>query len=147
MTGFASVSREEGGDKVSVSLKSVNHRFLDVALKAPQSLASIEQRVKSVLQQRLTRGRIEASVFVERTSLPAREIILDEALLTNLSAVIDSAREKGLVTGSLTVSDLMRVPQVMEIRAKGEAGAQASETLATLVESVFRDAADALVTM
>ena len=52
MTGFASVSREEGGDKVSVSLKSVNHRFLDIALKAPQSLSSVEQRVKAALQQK-----------------------------------------------------------------------------------------------
>jgi len=147
MTGFASISREEGGDKVSVSLKSVNHRFLDVALKSPQSLASVEQRVKAVLQQKLTRGRIEASIFVERTSLPAREIILDESLLQSLSSVLDGARAKGLVTGVLTVSDMLRVPQVMEIRAKGEAGAQVSESLASLVESAIREATDALVTM
>ena len=71
MTGFASISREEGGDKVSVMLKSVNHRFLDMQLKAPQSLASLEQRVKSVLQQSLTRGHVEATIFVERTASPA----------------------------------------------------------------------------
>ena len=81
MTGFASISREEGGDKVSVMLKSVNHRFLDVQLKAPQSLASLEQRVKNVLQQSLTRGRVEATVFVERNATPAREVVLDESLL------------------------------------------------------------------
>ncbi len=147
MTGFASISREEGGDKVSVSLKSVNHRFLDVALKAPQSLASMEQRVKALFQQRLTRGRIEASIFIERTSLPAREIILDETLLRSLSDVVEGVRAKGLVGGALSVSDLLRVPQVMEIRAKGEPGAQVSESMAALVEAVVRDATDALVKM
>ncbi len=46
MTGFASVSREDAGDKVSVTVKSVNHRFLDMQLKAPQALASIEARMR-----------------------------------------------------------------------------------------------------
>jgi uncharacterized protein (TIGR00255 family) len=147
MTGFASISREDGGDKVSVMLKSVNHRFLDLQLKAPQSLASLEQRVKSVLQQSLTRGRVEATVFVERTATPAREVVLDEGLLQNLSAVIENARSRGLVSGPLTVSDLLRVPQVLEIRSKTEAGAAVSDGLATLVEATVRDATAALVVM
>ena len=42
MTGFASVSREEQGRKVGVTVKSVNHRFLDVALKLPNALGGVE---------------------------------------------------------------------------------------------------------
>ena len=42
MTGFASTSREDAGQKVTVTAKSVNHRFLDLAIKAPQALAAIE---------------------------------------------------------------------------------------------------------
>jgi uncharacterized protein (TIGR00255 family) len=147
MTGFASISREEGGDKVSVMLKSVNHRFLDVQLKAPQSLASLEQRVKNVLQQSLTRGRVEATVFVERNATPAREVVLDEGLLQNLSAVIKNARSRGLVSGPLTVSDLLRVPQVLEVRSKADLGAAVSEGLATLVETTVSEATAALVVM
>jgi len=147
MTGFASISREEGGDKVSVMLKSVNHRFLDVQLKAPQSLASLEQRVKNVLQQSLTRGRVEATVFVERNATPAREVVLDEGLLQNLSAVIENARSRGLVSGPLTVSDLLRVPQVLEVRSKADLGAAVSEGLATLVETTVSEATAALVVM
>ena len=147
MTGFASISREEGGDKVSVMLKSVNHRFLDVQLKAPQSLASLEQRVKNVLQQSLTRGRVEATVFVERNATPAREVFLDESLLQNLSAVIENARSRGLVSGALTVSDLLRVPQVLEVRSKTDLGAAVGDGLATLVETTVSEATAALVVM
>ena len=147
MTGFASISREEAGDKVSVMLKSVNHRFLDMQIKAPQSLASLEQRVKSILQQNLTRGRVEVSIFLERTAMPAREILLDEGLLENLLAALEGARSRGLVSGTLSVSDLLRVPQVLEIRARGDAGATVSEPLAALVEMAVRDATAALVTM
>ena len=50
MTGFAALSREANGDKVSVTIKSVNHRFLDVLLKAPQILGPMEARLRSLIQ-------------------------------------------------------------------------------------------------
>jgi uncharacterized protein (TIGR00255 family) len=146
MTGFAAVSREESGDKVSVTLKSVNHRFLDVQIKAPQMLASVEQRIRVLLQQGLTRGRVEVAVFLERTAAPAREVVLDERLLERLNEALESARSRGLLSGGLTVSDVLRIPQVLEVRAKGE-GALIPEGLADLVETVVRAGVEALVVM
>lgn len=148
MTGFAAVSREDGGERVNVTVKSVNHRFLDSQIKAPQSLASIESRVRALLQKKLTRGRVEVSLNVEHTAPPPREVVLDEALLNQVSEVVAAARARGLVTGALTASDLLRIPQALEIRAKADAGAAGvSEGLAALVESVLDDAIDALVVM
>src|SRR5690606_40655764 len=54
MTGFASVSHELAGDTVNITVKSVNHRFLDVALKVPQALAPLDARVRAIVNQRLT---------------------------------------------------------------------------------------------
>ena len=146
MTGFAALSREDNGERVNVTVKSVNHRFLDSQIKAPQALASIESRIKGALQRKLTRGRVELALSVEQTALPAREVVLDERLLEQVSSVIDAARERGVVSGGLTVSDLLRIPQVMEIRARQDA-AGVSERLAALVDSVLDDALDALVVM
>jgi uncharacterized protein (TIGR00255 family) len=145
MTGFAAVSREDDGDKVNVTIKSVNHRFLDSQIKAPQSLGAIEGRVRTLLQQRLTRGRVEVSLFVERTAAPPRDVSLDEALLEKIVAVTEGARARGLVHGTLAVSDLVRIPQLLEIRASSESGL--SESLAVLVDTVIHDAIDALVVM
>ena len=148
MTGFAAVGREENGDKVNVTLKSVNHRFLDVALRVPQSLAAIESRIRAALQQRLTRGRVEVSLSVETTAAPAREVVLDEGLLDRIAQALEAARARGLVTGALTVSDVLRLPQVLDIRPRGEGnGAGASESLAQLVDRSVREAVDALVAM
>jgi len=148
MTGFASVSREDQGERVNVTVKSVNHRFLDTQIKAPQSLGSIESRLKAVLQKKLTRGRVEVSLGVEHTSPPVREVVLDEKLLDQVSQVMESARARGLVTGALTASDVLRIPQALEIRAKADAGsAGVSESLAALVEGVIEDAVDALIVM
>ena len=147
MTGFAAVSREGDGDKVSVTVKSVNHRFLDTQIKAPQALAPLEQRIRALLQQGLTRGRIEMSIFVERTAAPPRDVILDEQLLERLSEVVEGARARGLITGSLSISDVLRVPQMLEVRAKADAAGQLPDTLGALVESAVGAAIAALVTM
>ncbi len=148
MTGFAAISREDDGERVNVTVKSVNHRFLDTQIKAPQSLASIESRVRSLLQKKLTRGRVEVSLGLEHTAPPAREVFLDERLLDQVSSVVAAARERGLVTGALTASDLLRIPQAIEIRTKSEsATAGLSEGLTTLVETALEDALDALVVM
>ena len=148
MTGFASVSREEAGERVSITIKSVNHRFLDSQVKAPQALGGMESRVKALVQQAVTRGRVEVSIFVERTALPARDVVLDENLLERVAAALESARSRGLVTGQLTASDVLRIPQVLEVRAKTDNGASSvPESLALLVETTMQDAVEALVVM
>jgi uncharacterized protein (TIGR00255 family) len=148
MTGFASVSREVAGDKVQITMKSVNHRFLDVSVKLPQALAALDQRVRSLIQQRLSRGRVEVQIAAEVTSPPEREVVVDERLLEQVAAAIDTVRARGIVTGSLTPSDLLRLPQVIEIRSRAaDAGVDVPASLAALVELAVTQALDALVVM
>lgn len=145
MTGFASVSREADGVSAGVTIKSVNHRFLDIQIKAPSSLAGLEGRIKALLQQRLTRGRVEVALSCDDTSEPQRVVTLNEALVVQVNAVVDAAREKGLVTGALTASDLLRIPHALDIRLAPAAAVP--ETAAAVVEAAVVDAIDALVVM
>lgn len=145
MTGFASVSREADGVSAGVTIKSVNHRFLDIQIKAPASLAGLEGRIKALLQQRLTRGRIEVAVSCDDTSEPQRVVTLNEALVAQVNAVVDAAREKGLVSGALTASDLLRIPHALDIRLAP--AADVPVTAAAVVEAAVVDAIEALVVM
>jgi uncharacterized protein (TIGR00255 family) len=149
MTGFAAVSREENGEKVSVTIKSVNHRYLDVTVKAPQMLAPVETRVRSLVQQRVTRGRVEVQIAVELTGAPAREVVLDEALLARLTQLLADARARGLVVGELTASDVLRIPQLLDIRLKGAdpSAAMPPAGVAALLDATVTEALDALVVM
>jgi len=148
MTGFAAVSKEDAGEKVNVTVKSVNHRFLDVAIKAPQALGAAEQRVRPLIQQRVSRGRVELSLSTETTGTPEREVVIDHALLEQLAVALDDARARGLVTGGLTASDLFRIPQLVDVRARSAADVPGtSEVVAALVDLVVAEALDALVVM
>lgn len=145
MTGFASISREVDGVSAGVTIKSVNHRFLDIQIKAPSSLAGLEGRIKALLQQRLTRGRVEVALSCDDTSEPQRVVTLNDALVVQVNAVVDAAREKGLVSGSLTASDLLRIPHALDIRLAP--AADVPDTAAAVVEAAVADAIDALVVM
>ena len=148
MTGFASIGREEGGQRVNVTAKSVNHRFLDVQVKAPAMLGAVEGRLRRQAQQRLTRGRVELTIGFEFTIPPAREVTLDEALLSRIAEAMEVARAKGLVTGGLTASDALRIPQILDIRSRAESSPAAlPEEANALVERAVADAMDALVIM
>ena len=147
MTGFASISREDDGVKVGVTAKSVNHRFLDMQIKAPGSLGAVEGRLRGAVQQRLTRGRVEISVSLDLSVTPSYAVTFNDGVVRQVVALIDDARAQGLVTGALTVSDLLRLPQALEIRSETSGPQAVPDSAIALVEQIVAEAIDALAIM
>src|SRR4030095_7045156 len=80
MTGFASLTHEDERATIAVTVRAVNHRFLDIQLRIPQSLAEVEPRVRGLLQKRLARGRVELQISVQLRTAAAPSIELNEDL-------------------------------------------------------------------
>ena len=118
MTGFASLTHEDERVTIGITLRSVNHRFLDLQLRIPQSLGDIEPRIRSLLQKRLSRGRVELAISVQLRSVAAPSVELNAEFAKALSEALDQARERGLVSGTLTPGDLLRQPQALTIRER-----------------------------
>ena len=141
MTGFASLTREDDRATVGVTVRAVNHRFLDIQLRVPQSLADVEPRVRALMQKRLARGRVELQISVQLRTPAAPSVELNEDFANALSAAIDRARESGLVSGTLTPGDLLRLPQAISIRDKtAEPDPEAEAQLASGVEAAVEQA-------
>jgi len=67
MTGFAQVKSQTGdGTAFTLSLKSVNHRFLDPQLRLPPEMDELEIKIRRILKERLARGHIEVTLSLER---------------------------------------------------------------------------------
>ncbi len=116
MTGFASLTRDEASATISVTIRAVNHRFLDVQLRSPSALAAIEARLRALVQQHVARGRVEVAISVQsRLGQPPIDITVNEAVIEGLSSALERARERGLVVGPLTAGDLLRFPQAISI--------------------------------
>ena len=144
MTGFASLTHEDERATIGVTVRAVNHRFLDIQLRMPQSLGEAEPRVRALLQKRLARGRVELQIAVQLRTPAAPSVELNEEFVNALSAAIDRARERGLVAGSLTPGDLLRLPQAISVRDRAaepnpQAEAQLSASIEAAVEQALAD--------
>src|SRR5262245_27525466 len=144
MTGFASLTRDDDAATVTVTIRSVNHRYLDLQLRLPPTLAAVEAKLRALVQQRVARGRVEVTVAVQQRRTPSPEVELNETFLQALGAALERAREQGYVQGSMTPGDLLRFPQALAIRDKADDPAAAEEQLARLGARVEEAVAAAL---
>lgn len=118
MTGFAAVTHDDARGTVSVTVRAVNHRFLDLQLRLPPLVAEVEPRVRAFVQKRLGRGRVELQVSVQPHGGPTPVVELNEGFVNALTGALEAARAAGLVQGPLTPGDLLRLPQALSIRER-----------------------------
>jgi uncharacterized protein (TIGR00255 family) len=113
MTGFGQGSAESDGYRVTVDVRTVNHRFVDVRVRVPSELAALERDARKRILARVRRGRVEASFRVDRIADAASRVRVNAELVRSaVHAAHELAAEHGL-PGALTVSDVLRVPGVL----------------------------------
>jgi uncharacterized protein (TIGR00255 family) len=120
MTGFASLTEDDETATIAVTIRSVNHRFLDLQLRLPSSLAALESRLRARVQQTIARGRVEVTVSVQQRRTAALDVALNDTFLQALDAALNRAREKGFIQGTMTPGDLLRFPQALAITDRTE---------------------------
>jgi uncharacterized protein (TIGR00255 family) len=147
MTGFASLTRDDEAATIAVTIRSVNHKFLDLQLRIPPSLASAEARLRALVQRRVGRGRVEVGVNVQQRRPPTLEVELNEVFLEALGGALDRARDRGYITGVMTPGDLLRFPQALSIRERPDDHEGTDEQLADRIEEAVAAALDELETM
>jgi uncharacterized protein (TIGR00255 family) len=118
MTGFASVTSEDDRATIGVTIRALNHRHLDLQLRIPQSLASIESETRALVPRFVARGRVELSLSLQLRLAPGVEVEFNDAFGAALEKALDQARARGLVTGTLTPGDILRLPQALTIRER-----------------------------
>jgi uncharacterized protein (TIGR00255 family) len=141
MTGFASLTHEDDRATIGVTVRAVNHRFLDIQLRMPQSLGDLESRVRAQLQKRLARGRVELAISVQVRVAAAPVVELNEDFVAALSAALDKARQRGVISGALTPGDLLRLPQAISVKDKpNQPDATLEAQVASSVEAAVEQA-------
>jgi uncharacterized protein (TIGR00255 family) len=146
MTGFASLTRDDETGTITVAIRAVNHRFLDLQLRIPPTLTPMESRLRAVVQRGIARGRVEVSVTVQQRRTPVLDVELNESFLDALGRALERARAGGHITGALTPGDLLRFPQALTIR-EGQPEAAPEEGLFDRVEEAVAAAVAELDSM
>jgi uncharacterized protein (TIGR00255 family) len=147
MTGFASLAREDERGSVGLTIRAVNHRFLDLQLRMPSSLADLETRLRALVQKRLGRGRVEITISLQLRQGPVPQVELQEDFAKAVAAAIDVARERGLVKGDLTPGDLLRMPQAFVIRDRSADADTLGGVFGAIVEAAVEEGIEQLDVM
>ena len=147
MTGFASLTRDDERGTIGLTIRAVNHRFLDMQVRLPATVADLEAKIRSLVQRRLTRGRIELSLSLQPRQVTAPVVELQEDFARALAAAIDGARERGLVKGDLTPGDLLRLPQAFNIKERVPESESLGQAWGAAVEAAVEAGIDELEAM
>jgi uncharacterized protein (TIGR00255 family) len=140
MTGFAAATSESDDLAVNVTLRSVNHRHLDVQFRLPQAIQGLETTFRAAIQQQLARGRVEVAMSVQERTEPLMVVEIDEALVQAVGVAVGKARASGLVDGPLLPGDMLRIPQVLKVREERPAidSARLEEAVRAVLDEALR---------
>ena len=114
MTGYGRCQLQAGPWEVTVELRAVNHRYLDVAMRLPRNLLFLEDGVRKGLQP-LVRGHVDVYITVRQTEGATREVSADTSLAVAYVAAAKAISEASGAENDLTVSKLMQLEGVTTV--------------------------------
>src|SRR5215467_6741345 len=139
MTGYAQAKGSAPGWDLRVSVKSVNHRFLDLKVRLPEGFDLYELRVRQMVGERIHRGHIEVHVTVELGA--STQIQVNRDLVTSYLRAADDLRLQTAVSAALDVVALLRLPGVIGGLAPAvPESEEEQERLGKALESCLREA-------
>lgn len=114
MTGYAVATRETAAGTVTVELKSVNSRFLDLQFKLNDDLRAAEPALREAIMARVARGKLECRLSFGRRHAEGGVQALNQTILASLAQLQDSVRQQFPAAATLSVNELLRWPGVIE---------------------------------
>ncbi len=118
MTGFGQAAGESERFRITVTLRGVNHRFLDLSMRLTDAQRPFEPALRERLSSRLYRGRVEVALEVAPLGAREVEVTIDEEVAAALSTTCDDLRSRGLVAGELEVGHLLALPEVVKLTVR-----------------------------
>ena len=113
MTGFGRSEIVKGNRKISVEIKSVNHRYLEAGIKMPKKLNVFESRMRDLLKKYATRGKIDIFINYEDDSESQVNLKFNQNIADEYMAIFNNMSEKYNLKNDMPVGGLARFPEVI----------------------------------
>ncbi len=156
MTGYGEASAESARHAVAVSLRAVNHRFLDLQVRLAEECRGSESSLRDLVGRAVTRGRVEMRVEIRSVAERKATVQLHRGVVEAAYAATHQLVEQGLIEGGLSAGDLLRIPEALKVELDGGAWDEsdqelllkvAKEAVAQLVASRDREGASLAAVM
>lgn len=141
MTGFGRCELNDGQRKMTVEIKSVNHRFLDMTIKIPKKLNFFEASIRTLLKKYIQRGKVDVFITYEDLTEKASVLKYNQELAREYWSYFEKMANQFRAANNMTIADLARFPEVFTMEDQG----MDEESLWSLLERAVTDAAVKLV--
>ena len=139
MTGYGRAERSDGKCRITVEIKSVNNRYLDLNLRMPKLCNPYEAEIRALLKRYMQRGKVDVSITYERISSADLSILFHKEVAEEYrKAILVMAREMNL-PGEVSAYQLIQLPEVVEQTEKQLDG----QEVLSLLKSTLDEAGDA----
>ncbi len=139
MTGYGKFVVTEQDRQVTVEMKSVNNRYLEINCRIPKALSAVEDAIKRTVKKYLRRGSVDVFFNYENNSAVGKKLTVDEVLA---AAYVDAAKKLALeydIENSFTVTDLLRTNDVVKIDAEEDDEALLKELVEKCAEGAVKE--------
>ncbi|MFL6233893.1 MAG: YicC/YloC family endoribonuclease [Thermoanaerobaculia bacterium] len=115
MTGYGEASGENARQGITVSLRAVNHRFLDLQLRIGEELRGSEAALRDAIGKEVSRGRVEARVELRPIAERKATVQVNMSVIREAHVAVHQLVENGLIERGLSAGDLMRLPEAFRV--------------------------------
>lgn len=129
MTGYGEASGGDAHYALTVSMRAVNHRFLDLQVRLAEEARASEAVLRELVGQEVTRGRVELRVEVQPLAERRVKVQLNRGVVDAAYAAIHQLVEEGLLTAGLSAGDLLRLPEALRVALAEEGWGPAQEEI------------------
>ncbi len=143
MTGYGRGTKNIDGRDLTIELKSVNHRFLDLSFRMPRSFAYLEDALRQLMQSRLSRGHIDVFVTYRNLREDSKAVTVDKALLNAYVAAMQEMSEHTGLENDARLTYYAKFPEVLRV----DEAEEDREALKELALACMNDAIDELIAM
>lgn len=115
MTGFGRGHEILGGRDITVEIRAVNHRYYEFGCRIPRSMGFMEEKLKSLLNGRINRGKVEVSLLIYNVDAPDEKISINKEVVKDYIDALRSVKDEFELRDDLSLSHVMRIPDAFTV--------------------------------
>ncbi len=120
MTGYGKAELNVESREYQVEIKSVNHRYLDISVKMPRTLGSLEETVKKQISEKIKRGKIDVFISFENNSKEGKKVHINQELADVYIKQLKQLAKDGDISSNIEVIDIAKLPDVLNIKIEDD---------------------------
>ena len=139
MTGYGGAKGSAEGLSLSIELKSVNNRYLDVSVKLPRSFLFAEELIKAAVGRHISRGKVDVFVSVDSSASDDMVVRVNEPLLRGYMDALGAVAEKYGLENDMTLMSVCRLPEVLSTDRRELDNSALAEGLSAILEQALEE--------